>query len=374
MTYKTFSHLSWIPENMDHYKTLVSGKRKPRSNFAIALDSSSSMNSIARETVDAFNGILDSLKSDTHENYVSLTIFSDKAQVKVPLTHIDNFHNLQYRDFSPSGWTALLDAFGLAVGTIDSSHYKDCGNVAIIITDGCENKSVLWNAARVKREIELLEATGSWTVTFQVPFGSKAALCRDFHLSESNVREWEQTAAGMNETRAVTQASLGTYMAARAAGQSAVKNFYANVTVNAPSVKAVKSQLKDVTDRFQTLQVGKEESIKEFVERRSKQPYVIGSAFYQITKKEKIQPNKQVLLFDKKAKRIFGGDEARRLIGLPTDGITHAKIEPGDFGGTYEIFTQSTSVNRALIRGSKVLFDKNMKKGVTPTWDHTKNG
>jgi hypothetical protein len=59
---------------------------------------------------------------------------------------------------------------------------------------------------------------------------------------------------------------------------------------------------------------------------------------------------------EKKKGSIWGGYKARELIGLPTDGSL-AIVEPGNHAN-YDIYVQSTSVNRLLVRGTNFLLRK----------------
>jgi hypothetical protein len=56
---------------------------------------------------------------------------------------------------------------------------------------------------------------------------------------------------------------------------------------------------------------------------------VPGSAFYALTKEEKkVQPNKQILVMVKGQKSVYGGAEARRLLGLPSNKTV--RVVPGN--------------------------------------------
>jgi hypothetical protein len=50
---------------------------------------------------------------------------------------------------------------------------------------------------------------------------------------------------------------------------------------------------------------------------------------------------------------MYSGSDARTLIGLPTSG--NARLHPGNHGN-YDIFIQSTSINRKLVGGTGVLY------------------
>lgn len=95
-----------------------------------------------------------------------------------------------------------------------------------------------------------------------------------------------------------------------------------------------------------------DQRIDEFVETKTRRPYRLGEGYYQLTKPVEVQPQKTVALFDRRAYTVYTGANARNLIGLPS---THTvRISPASHPN-YEIFIQSTSVNRKLIGGTNLL-------------------
>ena len=62
--------------------------------------------------------------------------------------------------------------------------------------------------------------------------------------------------------------------------------------------------------------------------------------------------------------------EFAQQVTLPTDG-SKAKLTPGQLG-RWDVFIQSTSVNRKLVHGTIVLHDPYQAPGLPPTWDHTR--
>ena len=57
---------------------------------------------------------------------------------------------------------------------------------------------------------------------------------------------------------------------------------------------------------------------------------------------------------DKATGDLFTGGVAREMVGLPASG--DAKIKPTSLA-EYDVFVQSTSVNRKLIGGTKFLYE-----------------
>jgi hypothetical protein len=52
---------------------------------------------------------------------------------------------------------------------------------------------------------------------------------------------------------------------------------------------------------------------------------------------------------------------------MPASG--HVKLDPHNLS-KYEVYIESRSVNRLLVRGSRVLWNKTDVKGQVPTWNH----
>ena len=147
-----------------------------------------------------------------------------------------------------------------------------------------------------------------------------------------------------------TGQSIGTYYNTRAAG--ATRSTTMLVTPDLSGVK-VEDKLYPMLG-CKLLEVTKETKIKEFVEAATGKAYKPGVAFYQLMKKERVEPNKGVLVMNKTNKRVVGGVAARQLIGLAPTG--RCRIEPGNHAN-YDIFIQSLSTNRILPRGTKLLVE-----------------
>lgn len=348
---------------------------KQKTIVAFVLDQSSSMTHLRESAKKSFNDMLRTVQEGSEregvDTLVTVISFADHAGVVTPPTPAAQVSPLSY--YPTGGNTALFDGFGLAADTVSGFFGADDDNTSVLIiafTDGEENMSRKYNAHSTRNRIEELQATGRYTVAFNVPPGYRDRFVRQFNIPTDNVREWEATVRGIDEGTQVNTSSIGSYMTARAKGTRAVTNFYQDVTTDLSKVskKVINRTLDDLSKNFKTLTVGAEQAVKEFVEAKTGK-YVIGSAYYQLMKPEKVQPQKAVLLMDKATKAVYGGNDARDLIGLPTDGVTHAKVEPGNHAN-FEVFVQSTSVNRKLPRGTKVLVDQTKTTNSTPTWDH----
>ena len=105
--------------------------------------------------------------------------------------------------------------------------------------------------------------------------------------------------------------------------------------------------------RFQVLHVDRNQDIKSFV-LDSGATFKIGKGFYELTKSEEVQERKEIVLKDKVTGDLFSGKDARNIVGLPYG--TRGKLTRIP-GFKYDVFVQSTSVNRKLIAGTRFLYE-----------------
>ena len=105
--------------------------------------------------------------------------------------------------------------------------------------------------------------------------------------------------------------------------------------------------------RFQVLNVEENISIKNFVLENGL-TFKTGRGFYEFTKTETIQGNKEILLMDKTTGDLYAGNSVRPMLGLPEN--TKVKIKPTDLK-QYVVFVQSTSYNRKLMANTRFLYE-----------------
>jgi hypothetical protein len=333
---------------------------QPKNKVIFCLDSSGSMNAIAKPTVDAFNKILEETKASSfksgQDTSVSLYTFGERSSVvrKIYDVPIGMVRPLAHNAYRPDGQTPMFDCVGEAIE--DHLTFQDGVTAFVLncITDGQENHSRRFRANDLKRLVTQVQRTDFWTVTFMVPRGDKAELVRQFDIPDGNVAEWDvQSAEGVAALGRAYSAGMGNYYATRSAGRTSTRGFFVT-DMSKVSTSDVRRQLTDVSGRYVALRVPAEATIRDFVE-NSGFAFGIGRAFYQLSKDEEVQPQKQILLREKGKHTIYGGAEARSLLGLP-DSLT-VKVRPGNHAN-WDIFVQSTSVNRRLVRGTTLMYER----------------
>lgn len=264
-------------------------------------------------------------------------------------------HNID--DERCSGWTALWDAVGKSIELSETTERtnRETSHLVIVLTDGEENRSHRYNLDRIKTLMAKKTATDAWTFTFQVPPRSKQMFCNKTDVPEGNVIEWEATERGANSTFQATSKSAQNYLVARAQGMRSSTSFYTTdmASLSKSDIKSALRAAQDVSAKCSVISAPRDCEIKPLIESKVG-AYRRGAAFYQLVKRESaVQDYKKLIVTEIGKPGIFcGTSEIRELLGLPQRGTV--KIVPGDHAG-FEIFVQSTSVNRKIPAGTKVI-------------------
>jgi len=338
-------------------------------HIAFVVDRSGSMGRIKAQVVRVFNNQLDTVqrnaKSAGQKTFLSTFMFHSTVDKPRHLaTPVERVPKLALNDYQLGGSTALLDAVGTAITRLQKAKgatNKNTSFLVIIITDGQENASRHYTKS-LKGLIAQVQKTGRWSLAFLVPPGSQNTLT-PFGIPKGNVTVWDATAKGTKVMDMKLAAGLSSFYAARASGKKSVTAFF-TTDMSKVDVKSL-STLKDLSKGFARWTVDKEVSIRDFVNAKLKASpalrtklgaaYETGRGFYELTKPETVQPRKTIAILKKKTKAIFGGDQARQVLGMPAG--SNVKVKPGNHLD-YSIFVQSTSNNRKLVRGTTLLYQQ----------------
>jgi hypothetical protein len=338
--------------------------------IGFARDHSGSMSNIARAAARDYNATITSVRDsslkenqDTIVSVVELGYGStQQCRHVVTNSHVSTLQPIAESEYSARGsGTPLFDAVGLLIEEFRAKPDATDPNVSFLIfvtTDGQENASKKWSGHRLAEVIRELQGTDRWTFVFRVPRGYSRELTR-FGIHEGNILEWDQSQRGVEVAAAATTQAFTNYFTARSAGERSVKTFY---TTTANVTEADVKKLGDISAEVTLFPVAAKEDgeqIRDFVEKRlAGKSMLKGAAFYQLVKTEdKVQDYKLIAIRDKDSGAIYCGPEARDLIGLPRVG--DARVRP-DTAGKWQVFVQSTSVNRKVNGGTSVLYWPNV--------------
>ncbi len=330
--------------------------------IAIVRDHSGSMWGLAQSAARDYNSNIASLKEASQRENLDTIVSTVKCGVgsaglverDVVNSNVQVLKEITAHGYETTGGsTPLFDSVGEAIEIIRSA--PDAGDpevsfLVMVITDGQENSSRRWRSG-LGEEIKRLQATDRWTFAFRVPRGYATAL-EDLGIPGGNILEWDQTERGFEVATRATEQSISNYYLSRSSGLKSVKTFYTDLS--AVSASQVKAELKDISGQVEIFRADREELVREFCERKTRKAFLKGAAFYELTKTEpKVQDYKQIAIRDRKTNAVYAGEAARDLLGLPRRGT--ARVVPGDHSA-YDVFVQSTSVNRKLPAGSRLLY------------------
>ena len=322
-------------------------------HIALVVDNSGSMSVLRTDVVRVFDNEIEHLKKRSielhQETRISAYLFGSK--VKCLVFDMDVMRMTSLKEYyKTEGSTALIDGTLKAVADMKKlpELYGDHAFLVYVMTDGQENASILSVGDMVN---QLKSLPDNWTMVCLVPDSRGQFEAKKFGFPIDNIQVWSTTSSGVEEVGKGLRSSLDSYMIGRSQGQRSTKSFF-KTDLSGVSTNDVKKTLDKLPIyKYKLLFVDHVDEIKTFVEGLTNLNYVKGSAYYELTKTEIIQSNKEICVQDKVSGEVFGGKNARHFLGLPD---TKTRVHPGDHG-QWIIFVQSNSVNRKLEVGTRLL-------------------
>ncbi len=319
---------------------------------AVCLDRSGSMHSIRAGAVKAFNTLCEPIKEQGDDYRVSFYTFGGDVKTEWTNKKTKRIPKLDGSNYRAGGGTPLFDTVKRAVENLGDDGVSSY--LVIAITDGHENTSSI-SAAALAKLIKNKQKTDRWTFAFSTPKGHSQQLAKRLGIPIGNFEEWDQTSAGVAGMGQSNRSGVVRYAAARKKGIRSTPTFYAEVNIGREKVGKVAKKLKPVDkNRFRKLKTTASTQIKAFVESKGL-TFRKGCAFYKLQKKETVQSYKEIILERKDTSELFGGTAVRNTLGIPEG--KNGTVNPGNLG-EWNVWVQSTSVNRKLLAKMEVLFDK----------------
>jgi hypothetical protein len=286
----------------------------------------------------------------SQETRVSVYLFNNMVQCLIfdmDVMRLPSIADL----YSAMGQTALVDATLKSQEDLatTSQIYGDHAFLTFVLTDGQENASrTSWSILSNR----LARAEENWSIGFLVPDSQGVAYMRRIGVYAGSVAVWDKdTTFGLTEAVSKIKSATDNFMTARVTGVRGTRSVF-STGVDAVNPVTVSKTLDPLNpSAYSILTVFGTDRIDNFVA-ANKGRYVRGRAYYQLTKTETIQPQKDLVVLDKRDNKVYAGTQARHLVGLP-DGQS-ARVRP-DANPYYEVFVQSTSINRKLLPGTRLL-------------------
>lgn len=345
-------------------------------HVAILLDASGSMNGREDDVIKAVDNQIKYLARRSteldQETRVSIYTFADRLMLKCVIFDKDVLRLPSIAGFYHTGGrTALIDATFKSIEDLEQTAimYGDHSFLIFAFTDGQENASHRFDHQLSQR---LTNLPDNWTVAALVPTINAKLDAQRFGFPKGNISIWDVSALdGVNEAMTELQQATDNYMVMRSTGQSGTKQLFSTdaTAVNAATIAAAGLQplakdkyvLVPVTAPKRARNEGTLNKdnhlvweITDFVKNVNGGVYKIGSAYYELSKQEKIGGNKSLAVLEIDTGKVFVGDGVRAMIGLPDE---DKRVAP-TFNDKYRIFVQSQSPNRHLVAHTKLLILK----------------
>lgn len=247
--------------------------------------------------------------------------------------------------------TALIDATLKSQDDLatTSQLYGDHAFLTFVLTDGEENRSRK-TSYDLRSYLQRMDV--NWSIGFLVPNQSGVNYMERLGVLRDSIAIWDtNSAAGLNQAASAIRTATDNFMTARTKGVRGTRSVF-STGIDAVNKQTVSESLEPMArSAYQIYEVHSKSEIRPFIQSKTG-IYVRGNAYYQLTKTETIQANKSIVVVDKNTNKAYTGEHARDLIGLPRGQAT--RVRP-DHNPQYEIYVQSTSVNRALMPNTRVL-------------------
>lgn len=329
-------------------------QQNPIQHIALVLDASPSMQHLVDTVINVADDNIKFLAQRSQEldleTRVTVYMFADPDMIyclfyEKDVLRLPSLKGL-YKWMGRS--TALIDATMQSQLDLQKTAtlYGEHAFLTFVLTDGEENSSRLHNRHSLTKLLK--EQPENHTVAIMVPDQRSKIRCYDLGFGKDNVAVWDTSSkAGMEEAGRVMRTATDTYMTNVSRG--VVNKGVFNMSPAAVNHNTVK-QLKELTG-FRVEHVKDPAVIKPYIESLGL-PFITGRYFFPLVKRERISDAKEVILRHKASGKIYGGSQARVLLGLPDTGEVSVKPEPNS---EYDVFVQSTSNNRNLVPGHDLL-------------------
>lgn len=142
-----------------------SSEEKVIQDILFILDESGSMSSMGVEPVQAVNKFIEDQKVAMGDDGATFSLWKFNSTVVKVIDDVPLKDVKEFSDFQPKDMTSLYDAIGHAIDTKKKKNSFD-NVVCIILTDGLENSSTDYSAAKIRSMIKDMEENHNWKFVY----------------------------------------------------------------------------------------------------------------------------------------------------------------------------------------------------------------
>ncbi|WP_296881047.1 vWA domain-containing protein [uncultured Methanobrevibacter sp.] len=167
------------------------------------IDRSGSMYNSVEDTIGGFNSFIEKERAKKLDTKVTVVLFDDEYEVLYKRKTIDEVEKLTSDEYYVRGTTALLDAIGKTITSLD----REIENKAlfVIMTDGKENASIEFSKSQIKNMIN----NHKWEFLFIGADIDSYSEANGIGIRKSRAAHYKKTKNGVNDLfSSVENASL----------------------------------------------------------------------------------------------------------------------------------------------------------------------
>ncbi|MBT9171841.1 MAG: hypothetical protein DDT21_00215 [Syntrophomonadaceae bacterium] len=199
--------------------------KKGLTELVFILDKSGSMGGLETDTIGGYNSMLKQQKAVEGECHITTVLFDNYYELLHDRIDIKAVSAITEKEYQVGGSTALLDAIGRTIHKIGNAQkhtaddYRAEKVMFVIITDGEENSSREYSAAKIKEQIERQKTKYGWEFIFlganinavetASSFGISADRAQNYHADnegvELNFRVMSKAVASFRECAAIPE-------------------------------------------------------------------------------------------------------------------------------------------------------------------------
>lgn len=340
---------------MGELKSKIGSYQEPRpkpkkliNHLIFLIDSSASMSHLLKTVKTVFDKTFEEFrKLSSEDQQINLSIYQFDSTINRAIYNKNIKYVNEEISFYAVGMTKWRDCVIKAIDDhkhIKSTDTEDHSFLMYSITDGYDNMS----SSYLNMQAAISDLDDSWTIGCLVPDLRSLHECKKAGIPNGNIQVWDTTSKqGFEEVGRTIASSYNSYSTMRSTGTRSVSNLF-EVSTDKLTKKEIVGELEQIDGLI--FDAKDDAVIKEFVERCTGKSYVKGKAYYELSKSEMIQSNKEIIIVSNVDGKRYGGANARHLLGLPDYGV---KVKAGQFGD-WKVFIQSTSVNRKIKQGTSI--------------------
>ena len=166
--------------------------KKKELDVVFLLDRSGSMQGSEKDTIGGYNSYLNKQRNNKYNTKVTTVLFDNEYELLIKRKDIREVKDLTDKEYYVRGCTALYDAIGRTITTLDKE-LKGNKVLFVITTDGLENASNEYTKSKVKK---LIEKHSDWEFLYIGANIDSYAEGSAIGIKASNIANYQKTEKG----------------------------------------------------------------------------------------------------------------------------------------------------------------------------------